>query len=145
MAEALWTPGELDRRRLVEAGGTVVAYPTHDRALVSWARGPDAPPIKQDREWRRGLEVYIGRAVQFQRLITSPWHNPSRLPKDATPEQRAEVIRRYRAYVLASPTLMARLPELRGKVLTCWCHPLPCHGDVLIELLAGLSPDAGPA
>lgn len=31
--------------------------------------------------------------------------------------------------------LIARLPELRGKNLACWC-PLdqPCHADVLLEL-----------
>jgi hypothetical protein len=29
---------------------------------------------------------------------------------------------------------MAALPELRGKRLVCYCHPLPCHGDVLAEL-----------
>ena len=30
--------------------------------------------------------------------------------------------------------LLAALPELQGKVLGCWCAPLPCHGDVLVEL-----------
>lgn len=24
--------------------------------------------------------------------------------------------------------------ELRGKDLACWCHPLPCHGDVLLQV-----------
>jgi hypothetical protein len=32
------------------------------------------------------------------------------------------------------PDLLARLPELRGKVLGCWCHPEQCHGDTLAEL-----------
>ena len=26
------------------------------------------------------------------------------------------------------------LGELRGKDLVCWCAPLPCHADVLLEL-----------
>jgi len=31
--------------------------------------------------------------------------------------------------------LLARLPELRGKDLACWCKiGAPCHADVLIEL-----------
>lgn len=31
--------------------------------------------------------------------------------------------------------LLARLPELQGKDLACWCKvSSPCHGDVLIEL-----------
>lgn len=24
--------------------------------------------------------------------------------------------------------------ELKGKILGCWCAPLPCHGDVLAEI-----------
>jgi hypothetical protein len=33
---------------------------------------------------------------------------------------------------------MAALPELRGKVLACWCAPEPCRGDVLklVQILA---------
>jgi len=26
------------------------------------------------------------------------------------------------------------LGELRGKDLICWCAPLPCHADILLEL-----------
>jgi len=33
-----------------------------------------------------------------------------------------------------NPELLAALPELRGKDLVCWCSPLPCHADVLLEL-----------
>ena len=32
------------------------------------------------------------------------------------------------------PALLARLPELKGKRLICWCAPLRCHGDVLHRL-----------
>jgi hypothetical protein len=24
--------------------------------------------------------------------------------------------------------------ELRGKILGCWCAPLPCHADILAEV-----------
>jgi hypothetical protein len=48
---------------------------------------------------------------------------------------RAEVIAKYREYLLNSPELLEQLPELQGKVLACWCTPKPCHGDVLLELL----------
>ena len=35
-------------------------------------------------------------------------------------------------------TLLARLPELRGKDLACWCGPHDeCHADVLIEIANG--------
>lgn len=26
---------------------------------------------------------------------------------------------------------------LRGKALACWCHPGPCHGDIIVRLLDG--------
>ena len=55
--------------------------------------------------------------------------------------------RRNRARLLASPDLLAALPELRGKVLACWCkdqgHEVPCRGDVLAELDDGGVQDDG--
>lgn len=30
-----------------------------------------------------------------------------------------------------------RCDELRGRDLVCWCAPLSCHGDVLVELANG--------
>ena len=69
-------------------------------------------------------DVYIGRP--------SKWGNPFRAGTDGT---RAEVIEKYREYILSEPELLAQLPELEGKVLACWCSPKPCHGDVLLDLL----------
>lgn len=67
--------------------------------------------------------VYIGRPGK--------WGNPFVLGRDGS---RAEVIGKYRAYLLGNARLMAALPELRGKDLVCWCAPAACHGDVLLEL-----------
>ena len=39
------------------------------------------------------------------------------------------------------PDLLARLGELRGKRLACWCAPKSCHGDVLAELAERLEFD----
>lgn len=47
---------------------------------------------------------------------------------------RAKAIECYEAWIKTQPHLMAALPELKGKVLGCWCSPLPCHGDVLARL-----------
>jgi hypothetical protein len=41
----------------------------------------------------------------------------------------------YREYIKTRPDLLNRLDELKGKTLGCWCRPLPCHGDVLVELI----------
>jgi len=73
---------------------------------------------------RAPYDVYIGRP--------SKWGNPFRIGRDGT---RAEVIRKYREWLLQQPDLLAALPELKGKVLGCWCKPLLCHGDVLVELV----------
>lgn len=38
----------------------------------------------------------------------------------------------------AAETILARLPELRGKNLACFCKPgTPCHADVLLEIANG--------
>jgi len=68
-------------------------------------------------------QLYIGRP--------SKWGNPFVIGRDGS---RAEVIAKYRAWIVAQPALMNALDELRGRDLICWCAPLACHGDVLTEL-----------
>jgi len=63
---------------------------------------------------------------------TTKWGNPYRIGRDG---DRAEVVRRYAAYLDSRPDLLAALPELVGKRWGCWCWPLPCHGDVLLDRL----------
>lgn len=75
---------------------------------------------------RNVYDVYIGRGLGFK------WGNPFTIGKDGT---RAEVIEKYREWILTQPELLSQLGELKGKVLGCWCSPLPCHGDVLVELI----------
>jgi hypothetical protein len=65
-------------------------------------------------------DVYIGRP--------SIWGNPLVVGRDGT---RHEVCEKYEAYLLRDRHLLARLPELRGKVLGCWCAPKECHGMIL--------------
>ena len=72
---------------------------------------------------RAAYDVYIGRP--------SIWGNPFRIGANST---REEVIAKYRTWIMNQPDLLARLPELRGKRLGCFCKPAACHGDVLAEL-----------
>ena len=73
-------------------------------------------------------DIYIGRP--------SKWGNPFVIGKDGTREQ---VIQKYRNWLMTQPSLLAALPELKGRTLGCWCSPAACHGDVLAELAdAGL-------
>ncbi len=74
---------------------------------------------------RAAFDVFIGRPGK--------WGNPFVIGRDG---DRAEVIGKYRAWIVNQPELMAALGELRGKVLGCYCAPSACHGDVLSELAA---------
>lgn len=69
--------------------------------------------------------VYVGRP--------SKWGNPYRINFDYM--GRLECIRRFREYAIM---LLEENPDwlkpLEGKDLVCWCTPLPCHADVLLEL-----------
>jgi hypothetical protein len=69
-------------------------------------------------------DVYIGRGGK--------WGNPFRIGADGT---RDDVIIAYAKWVVNQPSLMAALPELKGKVLGCYCKPAACHGDVLVKLV----------
>lgn len=74
--------------------------------------------------WKRQqYDIYVGRP--------SAWGNVYHVGIDGT---REEVIAKHRAWLLKQPILLARLPELRGKILGCWCAPKPCHADILAEL-----------
>lgn len=73
----------------------------------------------------RGGYVYVGRG--------SKWGNPFPIDPD---HDRADVIERYKRWLLAQPELVvSALVELAGKTLLCYCHPLPCHGDVLADMV----------
>lgn len=73
-------------------------------------------------------DIYIGRP--------STWGNPYVIGFDGT---RSEVIEKYRTYI--QPRVAEIREQLCGKVLGCWCKPLDCHGDVLVEI-ADSDPDA---
>ncbi len=73
-------------------------------------------------------DVYVGRQGHGK---DGRWGNPYLLGRDGS---RETVIGLYRKYLLANPALLRQLPVLKGKVLGCFCAPLPCHADVLAEL-----------
>lgn len=80
-------------------------------------------------------DVYIGRP--------SPWGNPFSHKEGTKAEfvvgSVEEAVASYEAWIKTQPQLIARLPELQGKLLGCWCKTprkpdAPCHGDVLARL-----------
>jgi len=72
---------------------------------------------------KSAYDVYCGRP--------SKWGNPFEIGRDGA---RTEVIEKYREWLKTQDDLLAQLPELKGKILGCWCAPNACHCDVLAEL-----------
>jgi hypothetical protein len=108
---AHWSAEEQEKRALLEQGVAVAVNMRRHGNLIAWAK-------------ERGLFVRVDRAT--------PWGNPFVLGRDG---DRATVIARYRDHHLPrQPGLLARLGELRGKALGCWCAPQACHADVLIGM-----------
>ncbi len=81
--------------------------------------------------------VYIGRKSGRHH-----YGNPFIIGVDGS---RDEVVKmcyswlRGRAYSLVEPDrriwILQNLNSLEGEILGCWCKPLPCHGNVYIQLL----------
>jgi polyhydroxyalkanoate synthesis regulator phasin len=110
-----WSKSELERKAIVEAGGTVVAnmHQDSDRALLHWAKSTN-------------------RFTRIDR--SSDWGNPFEMPADG---DRDTVCDSYEIFFRRKFSLHDPLEQLNGKVLGCWCYPKRCHGDYLIKILAG--------
>ncbi len=83
-------------------------------------------------------DLYIGRKHNRngKSIPASIWGNHDHLP-----------LHEFEKQVRSNPELMAKLPELKGKVLGCW-HRIEdyseCHGSVLLKLVAELGDDQPP-
>jgi hypothetical protein len=89
--------------------------------------------------------IYIGRG--------SAWGNPFSHMQGTKAQfavaTREEAVVAYAEWVVTQANLMARLGELRGQTLMCFCRPvkgfqgrLMCHGQVLAGLADGVSPES---
>jgi len=71
--------------------------------------------------------VYVGRP--------SKWGNPFIVGRDGV---QGECVTLYEDWIAEQPELIeAARTELRGKDLVCWCHPRPCHAEVLMRIANG--------
>lgn len=104
------------------------------------------PKYNDLKEWMNDPNnVYIGRRgivfVDGERYPKhdSVWANPYKIDRLNT---RISVINKYRHYILnkldRGEISYDELLELKGKKLGCWCKDteyIPCHGDVLVDLI----------
>jgi hypothetical protein len=94
-------------------------------SIVNWQTNP--------------FDVYIGRYVESGPPNIEPsscvYGNPFILKDVNDDQERAEVIAAYEKWLLSPEQeyLVAKArKDLPGKVLSCWCKPKDCHGDVLM-------------
>lgn len=80
---------------------------------------------------REPYHHYVGRGRDPHTGIPGRLGNPFRIGYDGN---RDEVIDKYELWVPTQRWLLELLAQLRGLTFGCWCHPEPCHGDVLIRL-----------
>lgn len=77
-------------------------------------------------------DVYIGRGSKFGNPFT---HLPHLGGPLIIVDSREEAIKRYEEWILEQPELINLIKlELKGKILGCYCKPLPCHGDILLKI-----------
>lgn len=81
--------------------------------------------------------IYVGRPSKWG----NPWRIGERHPADGHRLSREEVVEWYRnalpRMLLAKDdegNIILNIQELKGKDLVCWCSPLLCHGDILLEV-----------
>jgi hypothetical protein len=100
------------------------------------------PEYDNLKEWMDDPNnVYIGRSgvvfingTRFPKK-SSVWANPYRIDKD---NSRDSVLQKYEKYIrekLKDKQMINELASLRNKKLGCWCHPNPCHGDIILKLV----------
>jgi transcriptional regulator with XRE-family HTH domain len=107
---AKWSDEERSLLERHRSGETVVVNLHRHQALIAWSQA-------------NGVYEQVDRKTK--------WGNPFEMPADG---DRATVIANYRDHYLPhKPSLLKKLPNLTGKLLGCWCHPEPCHGDILAE------------
>lgn len=94
------------------------------------------------KEWVVNLrsapyDVYIGRGSVFGNPFTHISDRKTLAAHVVT--NRDEAIRSYRQYFLdrvnSDPEFRVQALALRGKVLGCFCKPLDCHGDIIVQWL----------
>jgi len=79
---------------------------------------------------RQPYDIFVGRPSFWGNPFATQWGPGVRVKVTS----HLEAIARHREWIRAQPEVLARIPELKGLVLGCFCFPLPCHGQTLVEL-----------
>lgn len=105
-----WSAEERDLLERIKAGEAVAVNQKTMKNLCQWAQ-------------ENKLLVRVDRF--------SDWGNPFELPADG---DRDQVCDAYEVYFPLKRSLHAKIKDLKGKALGCWCHPERCHAHFLAHL-----------
>jgi len=86
------------------------------------------------------INIYYAGPNERAKMIkvdrTSIFGNPFFINKHGN---RLDVIEYYRLYFYArlqrDPQFKKEVHKLKDKILGCWCKPLPCHADIIVNYL----------
>lgn len=98
-------------------------------------------------------DVYIGRPSKWGNPFTHKQGTAAQTVVESRDAAIAAYKRHLWAQVNSGEVTLDELAALDGKTLGCWCHPQPCHGEVLLaaaawardEIAAGLEQEADAA
>lgn len=86
------------------------------------------------------FDIRIDRATKWGNPFTHLEYLAEGRPELTLVDTREEAVSSYRTYMLGKISngqiTHKELARLHGKRLGCWCAPLACHGEVLVELAA---------
>ena len=78
-------------------------------------------------------DVYIGRPSVFG----NPMRIGEKIHQKPEPVTREEAVAWYKKYFYnrleTDSEFKQAVESLRGKILGCYCKPLACHGDVIVD------------
>lgn len=95
---------------------------------------PQLPLTTEPRVWNKrdpnvpADAVYVGRPTK--------WGNPFKISPRMSRKDAVEMYRKWIGHHDNAGFLISAdaVVELRGKHLVCWCAPLACHADILLEI-----------
>ena len=91
---------------------------------------PESHNVRNMNEWTENhRHLYIGRRCRSY-AIASYWQNPFRISSSCS---RESSISKFKQLLEQDEEMQNELITLSGKILGCWCTPLPCHGNILIS------------
>lgn len=98
----------------------------------------------RDKSRNTSNEVYVGRTPTGRHHFGNPFSHKTGTKAKMLVATRAEAIAAYAAWLEGTDSqevepkrrawILRHMGDLRGKDLTCWCAPLACHADVLLEV-----------